>query len=94
MPSHAGNAGVDAAGRTKPYPSVTYTPHPPRLPAQVIDAWQTLTDAGEQGAAAVSAAEQEAPNGEGPGGEVLAAVHAAMADDLNTPQVLADCATS
>jgi len=25
MPSHAGNAGVDAAGRTKPYQSVTYT---------------------------------------------------------------------
>lgn len=56
-------------------------------PAQVIDARQALDDAGEEGAAAAAEAEQQVQRGEGPGGVVMTAVHAAMADDLNTPQV-------
>lgn len=54
---------------------------------QLLDARQALADAGEPGAAAVQQAQQQAAERQGDGGEVLAAVHAAMADDLNTAQV-------
>jgi hypothetical protein len=54
---------------------------------QLLDARQALTEAGEPGAAAVQQAQQQAEQRQGDGGEVLAAVHAAMADDLNTAQV-------
>lgn len=54
---------------------------------QLLDARQALADAGEAGAAAATQARQQAAARQGAGGEVLAAVHAAMSDDLNTAQV-------
>lgn len=61
------------------------------LAVQLLDARQALAGAGEEGAAAQQQAQQQAAERQGAGGEVLAAVHAAMADDLNTAQVAPGC---
>ena len=59
---------------------------------QLADAEGVLRDGGDAGAAAEQQAAEEFRAGRGPGAELLAAVRAALSDDLNTPQ--AGCATT
>ena len=54
--------------------------------SQLADAAEVLVAAGDEGAAAADAARVELAGGKGLGSDLLATAHAAMSDDLSTPQ--------